>query len=69
MKYPGEGTIFMEKSVSYLKPVYIGDTVTVEITAAEKREKGRVLFDVSYTNQNGEEVIKGTALVIAPSGK
>jgi 3-hydroxybutyryl-CoA dehydratase len=69
MKYPGEGTIFMEKSVSYLKPVYIGDTVTVEITAAEKREKGRVLFDVSYTNQNGEEVIKGTALVIAPSGR
>lgn len=66
MKYPGRGTIFMEKSVSYLKPVYLGDTLTVEITVAEKRERGRVLFDVSYTNQKGEEVIKGTALVIAP---
>ena len=25
-----------------------------------------VSFDVSYTNQKGEEVISGTALVIAP---
>mgnify|MGYP000756349455 FL=1 len=66
MKYPGKGTIFLEKSVSYIKPVYIGDTLTAEITVAEKREKGRVLFDVSYYNQDGEEVIKGTALVIAP---
>ncbi len=66
MKLPGKGTIFMEKSVSYLKPVYLGDTITCEITAAEKREKGRVLFDAVYTNQKGEEVIKGTVLVIAP---
>lgn len=66
MKYPGKGTIFLEKSVSYIKPVYIGDTLTAEITVAEKREKGRVFFDVSYYNQDGEEVIKGTALVIAP---
>ena len=69
MKYPGKGTIFLEKSVSYIKPVYIGDTVTVEITAAEKREKGRVLFDVSYHNQDGTEVIKGTVLVLAPFKK
>ncbi len=66
MKYPGKGTIFMEKSVSYLKPVYLGDTLTCEITVAEKRERGRVLFDVSYYNQDGAEVIKGTALVLAP---
>ena len=66
MKYPGKGTIFLEKSVSYLKPVYPGDTVTVELTVAEKRERGRVLFDVSYYNQDGTEVIKGTALVLAP---
>ncbi|MCI8284149.1 MAG: MaoC family dehydratase [Firmicutes bacterium] len=66
MKYPGKGTIFMEKSVSYLKPVYLGDTITVEITVAEKREKGRVLFNASYKNQNGDEVISGTVLVIAP---
>ena len=68
MKYPGKGTIFLEKSVSYVKPVYIGDTITCEITVAEKREKGRVLFDASYTNQDGVEVIRGTALVMAPRG-
>lgn len=66
MKYPGKGTIFLEKSVSYLKPVYIGDTLTAELTVVEKRERGRVLFDVSYYNQDGTEVIKGTALVLAP---
>ena len=39
MKYPGRGTIFLEKSVSYVKPVYIGDTITCEITAAEKERR------------------------------
>ena len=68
MKYPGRGTIFLEKSVSYVKPVYIGDTITCEITAAEKSEMGRVFFDVSYRNQDGVEVIKGNALVMAPRG-
>ena len=66
MKLPGKGTIFLEKSVKYLKPVYIGDTVTATVTGAEIMERGRVSFDVSYTNQKGEEVISGTALVIAP---
>ena len=66
MKLPGKGTIFLEKSVKYLKPVYIGDTVTATVTVAEIMERGRVSFDVSYTNQNGEEVISGTAFVIAP---
>ena len=66
MKLPGKGTIFLEKSVKYLKPVYIGDTVTATVTVAEIMERGRVSFDVSYTNQKGEEVISGTALVIAP---
>ena len=66
MKLPGKGTIFLEKSVKYLKPVYIGDTVTATATVAEIMERGRVIFDVSYTNQKGEEVISGTALVIAP---
>ena len=68
MKYPGKGTIFLLMSVSYVKPVYIGDTITCEITVAEKREKGRVLFNASYYNQDGVEVIKGTALVLAPRG-
>lgn len=66
MKLPGKGTIFLEKNVKYLKPVYIGDTVTATVTVAEIMERGRVSFDVSYTNQKGEEVISGTALVIAP---
>lgn len=66
MRLPGEGTIFLEKSVKYLKPVYLGDTVTVTITAAEKLEKGRVRFDISYVNQKNEEVISGSCLVIAP---
>ncbi|MBR2779235.1 MAG: MaoC family dehydratase [Firmicutes bacterium] len=66
MKLPGEGTIFVSKSVDYLKPLYIGDTLTTTVTAAEKQGRGRILFDTVFENQKGEMVAKGTVLVIAP---
>lgn len=69
MIYPGPGTIFMGKTVQYTAPVRIGDTITATITVSEKGEKGTVYFTTSYTNQDGKEVIKGTATVKAPRKK
>ena len=66
MKLPGQGTIFVSKSVEYLKPAYLGDTITTTLTVAEKQERGRVLFDVAYTNQAGDLIAKGNCVAIAP---
>jgi phosphate acetyltransferase len=66
---PGPGTIYVNQSLKFLRPVGIGDTITTRVTVAEKRARGHVVLDCECTNQNGEAVISGTAEVIAPKNK
>lgn len=69
-KYPGPGTIYLSQLLKFTRPVTLGDTITVKITAVEKEdEKHRIVFDCECTNQHGKPVIKGTAEVIAPTEK
>ncbi|WP_281967672.1 bifunctional enoyl-CoA hydratase/phosphate acetyltransferase [Roseovarius nanhaiticus] len=67
---PGPGTIYLDQSFSFRAPVGVGDTVTIRVTVAEKiAEHKHVALDCLCTNQKGETVIEGRALVIAPSVK
>ncbi len=67
---PGPGTIYVSQTLRFRHPVAIGDTVHVTVTAKEKvAEKGRIFFDCHCVNQDGEEVITGTAEVVAPREK
>lgn len=67
---PGPGTIYLEQSLKFLKPVGIGDTVTVRVTVVEKNfEKKRLTLDCTCTNGDGKPVIAGQAHVIAPDRK
>ncbi len=43
----------------YLKPVYIGDTISVTVTITEKDEaRRRVAGTARYVNQDGVEVLQ-----------
>ncbi|MCS0583983.1 bifunctional enoyl-CoA hydratase/phosphate acetyltransferase [Massilia pinisoli] len=67
---PGPGTIYLGQSLRFLKPVGLGDTVTVTLTVARlDPEKRRVALDCVVTNQDGQQVAAGTADVIAPAEK
>jgi len=67
---PGPGTIYVDQSLHFHRPVGLGDTVTVTVKVARKIEgTHRVVFDCRAANQHGEEVITGTAEVIAPTEK
>lgn len=69
-KLPGPGTIYLGQTMRYKKPVALGDTITVTVTAVSKNnEKNIVSFDCKCVNQNNEIVISGTAEVIAPTEK
>ncbi len=69
-RLPGPGTIYLGQDLSFRKPVGLGDTITVTVTAKEKRpEKHIVTFDCRCVNQRGEEVITGTAVTLAPTEK
>ncbi|HTY68337.1 MAG TPA: bifunctional enoyl-CoA hydratase/phosphate acetyltransferase [Alphaproteobacteria bacterium] len=69
-KLPGPGTIYLGQDLKFRKPVGLGDTITVTVTAKEKRpEKHVAVFDCCCRNQSGEDVITGTATTIAPTEK
>jgi phosphotransacetylase/acyl dehydratase len=69
-RLPGAGTIYLGQNLHFRNPVGIGDTITVTVTAREKRpEKRIIVFDCRCINQNGKDVITGTAITIAPAEK
>lgn len=68
MKLPGPGTIYMEQNLKFLKPVYIGDTITacVEISEIINETKNILRMSTKCINQNNELVVDGYAVVKAP---
>jgi 3-hydroxybutyryl-CoA dehydratase len=67
---PGPGTIYVNENLQFRRPVKIGDTLTVTITAMEKQEdKKRIIFSSSITNQDNKVVVLGSTVVIAPTEK
>ncbi|MDR2240078.1 MAG: bifunctional enoyl-CoA hydratase/phosphate acetyltransferase [Zoogloeaceae bacterium] len=69
-QFPGPGTIYIDQTLHFSRPVGLGDTITVTLTATRKFDHNRhILFDCVCTNQDGKTVIHGTAEVLAPSEK
>jgi phosphotransacetylase/acyl dehydratase len=67
---PGPGTIYVDQSLHFRKPVGIGDTVTVRVSVREKHAADhRVALDCVCVNQSGDVVVEGVAVVIAPTVK
>lgn len=67
---PGPGTIYLNQNLSFRRPVKIGETLTVTLTAKSKNpEKNTVVFECFVTNQDEKTVVIGEAEVIAPSEK
>jgi phosphotransacetylase/acyl dehydratase len=67
---PGPGTIYLDQTLRFKRPVVLGDTVTVSVKVTQKHaEHHRVTFDCTATNQRGDIVIEGSAEVIAPTEK
>lgn len=68
-KLPGPGTIYVGQQLRFVRPVGLGDVLTVTVTVREKRDKNMVLLDCVCSNQLGKPVITGEAEVMAPSVK
>lgn len=67
MRLPGPGTIYLSQNLRFLRPVKIGDTVTARVEVAEViPARRRVRLLTTCSNQEGERVIDGEALVLVP---
>ncbi|RZU46790.1 acyl dehydratase [Fluviicoccus keumensis] len=69
-RFPGPGTIYLEQTLKFHRPVHVGDTVTVTLTVLEKEERRKkVVLDCQVANQDGVVVVSGQATVMAPTVK
>ena len=69
-QYPGPGTLYLGQSLRFMRPVHVGDTLDVRVTVVAKDEHNhQVTLDCHCTDQNGADVITGSALVRAPTEK
>lgn len=65
MYYPGPGTIYLSQNLNFLKPVYIGDTITaiVNLIQVINKEAGIYKLETICQNQNNVIVLSGEAIV------
>ncbi|WP_306563956.1 bifunctional enoyl-CoA hydratase/phosphate acetyltransferase [Aquabacterium sp.] len=68
-KLPGPGTIYVGQSLRFMRPVNLGDILTVTVTVKEKKPKNMVTLTCESTNQQGKVVITGEAEIMAPTTK
>ncbi len=62
---PGPGAIYVSQQLRFLKPVYIGDTITAEVEVAHRDEdKNRVRFATRCRNQDGAVVAEGESVLM-----
>lgn len=66
-EFPGNGTIYLEQQLRFVKPIYIGECITVEVEILEILQKGNARLRTDLINKDEEIVIKGEALVKLPA--
>lgn len=67
---PGPGTIYLDQSLHFHRPVGLGDCVTVRVSVrAKDPATGQVTLDCACRNQAGDLLIDGEARVLAPTRK
>ncbi|MCF6444100.1 MaoC family dehydratase [Nereida sp. MMG025] len=66
---PGHGTVYLGQSLKFLAPVRPGDMVNAVVTVTDMdMAKRRVTMD-THCEIDGKKVLKGEAIVMAPSRK
>ena len=61
---PGPGAIYVKQELKFMAPGRIGDTITAKATVKEiVAEKNRVVLTTTCTNQKGDLIVDGEAMV------
>ncbi|MDB5930178.1 MAG: Phosphate butyryltransferase [Polaromonas sp.] len=69
-QFPGPGTVYLGQTLKFLKPVHVGDTLTITVKATSlDADRHQVWLDTRCTDQDGDVVIEGEAHVAAPVEK
>ena len=64
-KLPGPGAIYLNQTLKFTAPVRIGDTITATAEVTAYREDKRIVtLKTDCTNQRGELVLTGEAVLL-----
>lgn len=64
-RLPGEGSIYLEQYLNFIKPVFINDTITATVKIIElQNEKKIILLSTVCTNQKEEIILQGQAKIL-----
>lgn len=68
MRLPGEGSIYLNQTMRFRLPVYIGDTVTASAMIKEiNEEKNTITLVTECHNQYKQLVLEGEATLLTPA--
>ncbi len=64
----GMGGVYLGQTLKFVAPVFIGDSVTIELhIKAGREEKGILFVETTVTKDSGEKVAEGMATIMVPS--
>ncbi|MCD8511053.1 MAG: MaoC family dehydratase [Bacillus sp. (in: Bacteria)] len=67
MELPGPGAIYVDQTLQFKHPVYIGDTITAKAIIKEVDTNRRILtLTTTCTNQEGKVVLAGVGRMMVP---
>lgn len=67
MQIPGHGSLWMNQTFQWIAPVYIGDTLAVEVRKTKTSPGTQTIsVEVTVRNQDGKTVMEGNGVVKVP---
>lgn len=65
LEYPGEGTIYVSQSLTFLKPVYPNQELTVKVTVKSlDKDKNRAYFTTDILSKDHHKLLTGEAMLM-----
>ena len=63
--FPGEGTIYLNQNLQFLRPMLVNTIYNAQFEVLEiDREKHRATISTSVTNEEGKKVVDGSAILM-----
>lgn len=63
----GNGGIYLSQTLKFLKPIFIGDEISLHLTLTQYREdRGMATVETLVRNQKGDLCVKGEAMIMHP---
>jgi acyl dehydratase len=64
---PGAGTVYLRQNLEFRQAALPGDKLSIRLSVSEKKRRGRVILDCRVCHEDGRDLLRGTAEVIAPA--